>query len=128
MSTDAPASAAARQGTIDIQGRTLVLANVLGAEAKRAEHPLRNGFFLFTGMICPILAMIFFSILSGPAMWALGLLAAAAPFIGMAATFVWKKPWGVVVEMTDRYRTVLFTSSKDDAERLAGDIRKAIAA
>lgn len=126
MSSDAAASTT-RQGTIEVQGRTLPLAQVLGAEAKLAEHPARNSFFLFTGMICPILSMIFFTVLEGPAMWAAGLLTAAAPFIGMAATFVWKKPWGVVVEMTDRYRTIHFTSSKDEAERIAADIRKALA-
>jgi len=125
MSTDA-AAPATRQGTIQVQGLNLPLANVLGAEAKLAEHPARNGFFLFTGMICPILAMVLFTILEGPAMWTLGLLAAAAPFIGMAISLVWKKPWGVVVEMQDRYRTVLFTSSRDEAERIAGDIRKAL--
>jgi hypothetical protein len=125
MSTDASASPK-RQGTIDVQGRTLALANVLNAEAKLAEHPARNAFFLFTGMICPILAMIFFTILDGPVMWVAGLLAAAAPFIGMAATFVWKKPWGVVVEMTDRYRTIHFAGNKDEAERIAGEIRKAL--
>lgn len=125
MSTDA-AAPATRQGTIQVQGRSLPLANVLGAEAKLAEHPARNIFFLFTGMICPILSMILFTILEGPTMWAAGLATAAAPFIGMALTFVWKKPWGVVVEMTDRYRTVAFTT-KDEAERIAGDIRKALA-
>src|SRR3954471_12467538 len=107
MSTDASAPAT-RQGTIDVQGRTLPLANVLGAEAKLAEHPARNGFFLFTGLACPILAMIIFSILNGPTMWIAGLLAAAGPFIGLALSLVWKKPWGVVVEMHDRYRTILF--------------------
>jgi len=125
MTTNVAASAT-RQGSIQIQGRSLPLANVLGAEAKLAEHPIRNGFFLITGMICPILAMILFTVLEGSTMWAVGLLMAAMPFIGMAVSLVWKKPWGVVVEMTDRYRTVLFTS-KDEAERIAGDIRKALA-
>ena len=122
--TDA-AAPAPRSGTIQIQGRSLPLAHVLGAEAKLAEHPLRNGFFLFTGLICPILAMILFTQLEGPTMWAAGLPAAVAPFLGMAVSLVWKKPWGVVVEMTDRYRTIAFTSQAE-AERLAGTIRAAL--
>lgn len=115
----------AAPATIQIQGRSLSLANVLGAEAKPAEHPLRNGFFLITGLLCPILAMILFTQLEGPTMWAAGLATAVAPFLGLAISLVWKKPWGVVVEMSDRYRTVAFTSQAE-AERLAAMIRAAL--
>jgi len=126
MSHDAPAASAIRTGSIDVKGRPLALAQVLGVEAKPAESWTRNGFFLITGMICPILSMIFFTVLSGPTMWAAGLLTAAAPFLGMLVTFVWKKPWGVVVEEQARYRTIYMTADRAEAEQIAGQIRAAL--
>jgi len=64
--------------------------------------------------------------LDGPTMWAAGLLTAAAPFLGMLATFAWKKPWGVVVEEQTRYRTIHLTSDRAEAEQIAGQIRAAL--
>ena len=126
MSHDAPAPSV-RTGTIEIQGRTLALAQILGVEAKPAESWVRNGFFLITGLLCPILAVIVFTVLDGSAMWAAGILCALAPFIGLLVALVWKKPWGVVVEEQARYRTIHMTGDKAEAERLAGQIRAALA-
>jgi len=56
---------------------------------------------------------------------AAGLLAAAAPFLGMLATFAWKKPWGVVVGEQTRNRTNHLTGDRAEAEaeQIAGQIR-----
>lgn len=130
MSDAAPASTAdtaASQATIQVQGRSLRKAEVLQAEAMQIETMARNGFFLLTAMCFPIIAMVIFTILEGPAMWGIGLVTAAGPFIAIAVGLAWKKPWGVVIETPARYRTVYQASSREDAERVANDIRAAIA-
>ena len=126
MSHDAPAAPATRTGSISVKGHQLALAQVLGVEAKLAESWTRNAFFLVTGLACPILSMILFTVLNGPVMWAAGLATAAAPFIGLLATFAWKRPWGVVVEEQTRYRTIYLTGSQAEAEQIAGEIRTAL--
>lgn len=127
MSHDAPAAApATRTGSIDVKGRQLALGPILGVEAKLAESWTRNAFFLFTGLVCPILSIILFTVLDGPVMWAAGLATAVAPFVGLLATFVWKKPWGVVVEEQTRYRTIHLTGDRAEAEQIAGQIRTAL--
>lgn len=123
MSDAAPASTA----TIQVQGISLRKAEVLQAEAMQIETMARNGFFLLTAMCFPIIAMVVFTILEGTAMWGIGLVTAAGPFIAIAVGLAWKKPWGVVVETPVRYRTVYQASSREDAERVANDIRAAIA-
>ncbi len=126
MSDAAPASTA-DVSTIQVQGISLRKAEVLQAEAMPIETAARNGFFLLTAMCFPIIAMIIFTIMEGAAMWGLGLFTAAGPFIAIAVAMAWKKPWGVVVETPVRYRTVYQASSREDAERVANDIRAAIA-
>lgn len=126
MSHDAPAAPAIRTGSIDVKGRQLALAQVLGVEAKPAESWTRNGFFLITGLLCPIVSIIVFTILTGPTMWIVGLATASAPFLGLLVAGMWAKPWGVVVEEQARYRTIYVTGDKAEAERIAGEIRTAL--
>jgi hypothetical protein len=126
MSHDVHAAPTPRTGTIEVKGRTLALGSILGVEIKPAESWARNGFFLVTGLLCPVLSMIIFTVLDGPVMWAAGLITAAAPFIGLLATFAWKKPWGVVIEEPSRYRTIHLTGDRADAEQVAGQIRAAL--
>lgn len=119
--------AATRPGTLQVAGTTLPLATVLGAEAKLAESPVRNGFLLLTGMLFPIAAMVAFTVLHGPLMWGVGLVLAAGPFIAAAVSFLWAKPWGVIVETAERYRCIHIARSKAEAETLAAEINAAIA-
>lgn len=125
--SEAAVPAVAPNATIQVQGVSLRRAEVLQAEAMPVESWARNGFFLLTGLCFPIIAMVLFTVLEGPVMWGAGLIAAAGPFIAVLTALAWKKPWGVVVETPARYRTVYQAPSQADAERVAGEIRAAIA-
>jgi len=123
----AAVTTAVPNATIQVQGVSLRRAEVLQAEAMQVESLARNGFFLLTGLGFPIIAMVIFTNLEGAAMWGAGLVTAAGPFIAILTGLVWKKPWGVVVETPARYRTVYQAPTRADAERVADEIRAAIA-
>jgi len=125
--SEAAVTTAVPNATIQVQGVSLRRAEVLQAEAMQVESLARNGFFLLTGLCFPILAMVLFTILEGPVMWGAGLFTAAGPFIAVLTALAWKKPWGVVVETPARYRTVYQAPTRADAERVADEIRAAIA-
>jgi len=115
----------AAPATIQVQGISLRKDEVLQAEAKEIESWFRNGIFLVIGMCFPIIAMIVFTCLEGPQMWAIGLVTAAGPFLACALGVAWKKPWGVVVETPTRYRTIC-QAPKEQAEKIAAEIRSAL--
>ena len=120
-STAAPAT-----GIIEVQGVALDRARILGVETKPAESWARNGFFFVVACLGPIAAMIVFTVMDGPVMWALGLATAAGPFIALAVAAVWKKPWGVVIEEPEAYRCIYMTGDKADADAVAAQVRSAL--
>lgn len=132
-SASTPVTVAAE--TISIGGLTLPRAEVIGAEAKPAESTARNLAFFVLGCLFPIIAIITLTLgrkathegADGALLTLIGYITAPGPFLAIALSFVWKKPWGVIVETPTRYRTAVQTATAADAERIAADVRQALA-